>query len=250
MIKVSIVGSGKVAQHLSAALSDADQVELLAMYSRSPIAFELPKSTILCRELSALPETDICIIAVSDSAIADISKALPFKNKLVLHTSGTVSLSDLSSTNRRGVFYPLQTFSIGRPIDFKTVPICIEAENPADYRLLEKLAKGISNSVYSINSEQRKALHVAAVFANNFTNHMYLQAESICTNHNISFDILKPLIAETASKINFLLPAEAQTGPAVRNDQKTMNEHLKFLPKHQQSLYTAITKSIQNDQKL
>ena len=111
-----------------------------------------------------------------NSAVSELSDKLAFEGKLVVHTSGTLPLSAVNSKNRRGVFYPLQTFSKNKKVDFKSVPICLESESDSDYTILENVAKSISDSIYKINSEQRKALHVAAVFANNFTNHLYAEA--------------------------------------------------------------------------
>ncbi len=251
MIKVSVLGSGKVARHLIAALSTSDAVILTEIYSRKPLDFDLPKQTLWINSVQKLSEADLYIICVSDSAISAMSKSLHVKNKLVVHTSGTMPLITLDSSNKRGVFYPLQTFSNSRDLDFSIIPICLEAENETDFIILNTVANSISNSVYQIDSAQRKALHVAAVFANNFTNHLYSQAADICAKHNISFDILKPLISETASKVQMLTPNEAQTGPAVRNDDITIQEHLKFLDDiSQKNIYSVLTKSIQNGKKL
>ena len=153
--------------------------------------------------------------------------------------------------NKRGVFYPLQTFSKDKQVDFSIIPICLESEYPGDFSLLETLAKCISENVYKIDSKQRQALHVAAVFVSNFTNHMYKLGSDICNDNNIPFDILKPLIVETADKIMHLSPQEAQTGPAIRNDKKTLEKHLEFIKdQNQKNIYNTITESIQNVKKL
>ena len=196
-------------------------------------------------ELSQLQTVDVTIIAVSDNAIADVSKQLPFENQLVVHTSGSLSMEALDPKNRKGVFYPLQTFSKSKEVDFKVIPICLEAQNDNDFKTLEILAKTISNSVTTITSEQRKALHVAAVFVSNFTNHLYQIGNEICVENNIPFEILKPLIQETANKILSLSPIDAQTGPAKRNDTQTINTHLNFLSDdNQKEIYKILTKSI------
>jgi predicted short-subunit dehydrogenase-like oxidoreductase (DUF2520 family) len=126
----------------------------------------------------------------------------------------------------------------------------LEAEHINDYKVLEKLAKSIGKKIYSINSEQRKTLHVAAVFVNNFTNHLYKIGNDICKENKVPFEILQPLIKETASKIEHLSPKEAQTGPAIRNDKKTIQNHLNLLNQNQQKIYKTLTKSIQNGDKL
>ena len=174
----------------------------------------------------------------------------PFQNRFVVHTSGTASLETLDPKNKRGVFYPLQTFSKNKEIDFSEIPFCLETENESDYALLEAVAKSISNSVFSINSEQRKALHVSAVFVNNFTNHLYQIGQEICEEHQVPFEILKPLIQETAKKINILNPIDAQTGPAKRNDSSTIETHLEYLTsENQKNIYKLLTQSIQHNGK-
>ncbi len=164
---------------------------------------------------------------------------------MVVHTSGSVALSELSSKNRKGVFYPLQTFSKNKAVNFKEIPICLEAENETDYQTLELIGKSISDKIFNINSEQRKALHVAAVFVCNFSNHLYQIGNEICDQNNIPFEVLHPLIMETAAKIKTLSPSEAQTGPAKRNDTQTINTHLNFLRNEtQKEIYKILTKSI------
>jgi predicted short-subunit dehydrogenase-like oxidoreductase (DUF2520 family) len=139
----------------------------------------------------------------------------------------------------------LQTFSKAKPLDFSQIPIALEAENESDYTVLETVANAISTQVHHINSEQRKALHIAAVFVCNFTNHLYKIGNDICIENNLSFDLLKPLILETADKIITLSPTDAQTGPAKREDTVTINAHLNFLKNHtQKDIYKLLTQSI------
>lgn len=255
MIKIGIIGSGNVAQHLIVAfqksIKEGAQTEITTVFSRQKTALSnLLDLKIICSDWKNLKEADLYIIAVSDNAIAEVSGKIPFKNKLVVHTSGAVSIDAINAKNRTGVFYPLQTFSKNVSVHFKTIPICIESENDADIELLKKVADSISDSVYEINSKQRKALHVAAVFVNNFTNHLYKIGNDICKENNIPFEILQPLIKETAEKINQLSPEDAQTGPAKRNDVETINSHLAFLSdENQKSIYKIVTQSIQNNGK-
>ena len=230
MIKVVLIGSGNVAQHLILAFKKSLDVEIIQVFTRSQKnSSHLIDNIKITSNFSELKNADVYIIAVSDNAIADVSSQIPFTDKLVVHTSGSLSMKELDSKNRKGVFYPLQTFSKDKEVDFSQIPICLEAENVNDYKTLETLAKSISNVVISINSEQRKALHVAAVFVSNFVNHLYKIGNDICLENNIPFDILKPLILETANKIETLPPNQAQTGPAKRNDTTTINTHLDFL---------------------
>jgi len=246
MISVVIIGSGNVAQHLISAFAKSETVEVIQVFSRNLDTeiknFEASKIT---RDFEQLKKADLYIISVTDTAVNAVSNQIPFENKLVVHTSGSVAISEISSKNRKGVFYPLQTFSKNKEVNFKEIPICIEAENGTDYQLLEKIGKSISEKIFKINSEQRKALHVAAVFSCNFVNHFYAIGNKICDENEIPFEILHPLIIETANKIKTLSPAEAQTGPAKRNDTQTINAHLNFLQDEtQKEIYKILTKSI------
>lgn len=229
MTSVLIVGSGNVANHL-----------LNAFHSLK----DLSVSQINSRNFTSIPSADITIIAVSDDAIGEVSSKI--NNPFVVHTSGSVSMSELQNNTRKGVFYMLQTFTKDKPVNFEEVPFCLEATTENDLKTLETLAKLLSKKVYFINSDQRKALHVAAVFANNFTNHCYQIADEICKIHQVPFEILHPLIQETALKIKVLSPKEAQTGPAIRNDHQTIQNHLHLLDSHQQEIYKILTKSIQD----
>jgi len=251
MTKVSIIGSGNLAQHLIQAFQLNSQIELVQVFARNKKSVaHLLDSDAITSDYSQLQVADVYIIAVSDDAIAEVSSQLPFENQLVVHTSGTVDLDTLHDKNRKGVFYPLQTFSKNKVVDFKTIPICLEAENKTDLQLLKKIAHSISDSVYEISSEQRKALHVGAVFVNNFVNYLYQIGNEICEDNQIPFDILKPLIQETANKIVTLSPKEAQTGPAKRNDLKTIAAHEQFLTdENQATIYKLLTQSIQNNGK-
>jgi|Laugresbdmm110dd_1035094.scaffolds.fasta_scaffold23755_3 predicted short-subunit dehydrogenase-like oxidoreductase (DUF2520 family) len=255
MIKVSIIGSGNVAQHLIVALQNSiingAEMELIQVYTRQKSTLShLLDFNKITDDWKTLAEADLFIIAVSDEAISTVSEQIPYKNKLVVHTSGGISLEAIASNNRKGVFYPLQTFTKNNAVDFKIIPICIESQNASDYQLLQNVAQAISDSVFAINSEQRKALHVAAVFVNNFTNHLYKIGNDICIENNVPFEILKPLIQETAEKITQLSPNESQTGPAIRNDIETINAHLSFLSdENQKNIYNILTQSIQNNGK-
>jgi predicted short-subunit dehydrogenase-like oxidoreductase (DUF2520 family) len=246
MLKVVVIGSGNVAQHLIKAFKKSNEIKVVQAFSRSKEALlHLLDSDIITDNLSLLMEADMYIISVSDNAIQEVSSQLPFTNKLIAHTSGSQSITDLDAKNKRAVFYPLQTFSKNKEVDFNTIPICIEVENDDDYELVQKIAKSISKEVYQINSKQRKSLHVAAVFVCNFVNQLYKIGKDICDENQVPFTILKPLILETANKILKLSPADAQTGPAIRNDTQTINSHLHFLSdENQKEIYKILTKSI------
>ena len=246
MISIIVIGSGNVAQHLIKIINKTADLQLVQVFARNTEEIKLLiNNDLITSNYNEIKNADLYIIAVLDDAIEMVSEKLPFKNKLVIHTSGSISIDVLNSKNRKGVFYPLQTFSKNKEVDFTEIPICLEAENENDYKILEDFSKSISNKVYKINSVQRKAIHVSAVFVCNFVNHMYVLGNEICQENQIPFDILKPLIKETASKIEILSPIEAQTGPAKREDISTINKHLNFLKnENQKDIYKTITKSI------
>lgn len=246
MIRVSIIGSGNVAQHLIKVFTLNTDIELVQIFVRNKknLLDLIPSDKIFSNYKNFIP-VDLVIIAVTDGAINLVYQELTFSSQLTVHTSGTFSFGVLKNKNRIGVFYPLQTFSKSKEIDFKTIPICIEAQNENDYKTLESVAYAISNSVHRINAKQRLSLHVAAVYVCNFTNHMYTIGNDICNSNNLSFEILKPLIQETANKIMLLSPAKAQTGPAIRKDTGTLKTHLDFLTNdNQKEIYKLLTKSI------
>jgi len=249
MLKVVIIGSGNVAQHLAKAIDATGQATLVQVYARHPekLAHLFPEDRITA-SMENLANGDIYIISVTDDSIAEVSTQLPFEGRLVVHTSGSVSLDQLDGKNRRGVFYPLQTFSKNKAIDFSNVPLCLESEFENDHALLRTLADALSKTVYSIDSKQRQALHVAAVFVSNFSNHMYALGDAICQENNIPFNVLNPLITETADKVNTLSPIQAQTGPAIRHDQNTIERHLDLLKDdNQRNIYKILTQSIQDN---
>lgn len=247
MINVVILGAGNVATHLFNAFQKTENIKVVQVYNRSKkklAYFESKTST--TTSISKIMDADVYLISVSDDSINSLSKKLQFNNKLVAHTSGSIAMNQISTHNSPSVFYPLQTFTSGKEVDFKTIPLCIEATKKTDLLLLENLAKSISDNIYHINSKQRKALHIAAVFVNNFVNHLYQKGEEICKENNVSFDILKPLILETARKVFELSPKNSQTGPAKRNDNKVIEQHISDLnTTTQQEIYTLLTKSIQ-----
>lgn len=247
MIKVTLVGTGTVSKHLQRVFSKTDDVEVTQVISSRGDALSnaLKATRRGDKREGEIEQPGIYIIAVSDDAILTVSKQLTKSNELIVHTSGSVSMGTLPEGVRRGIFYPLQTFSKGRKVNFKTIPICIEAEKREDLELLQKLAESISESVYEISSDQRKSLHLAAVFVNNFTNHLYQIGNEICEENGVSFDILKPLILETVEKMDMLSPIDAQTGPAKRNDEKTIERHMGQLKnKTNKEVYQILTKSI------
>jgi len=247
MISIVLFGTGNLATHMFKALLKAEKFKVVQVYNHKPESLEFFKEkTNTTTNLAEVVPADIYLVALKDDVIPVLAKKMNYKNALVVHTSGATTMDIFSSFKRFGVFYPLQTFSKNKAVDFKNIPICIEANNEIDLKLLEQLALEISTKVYQISSEQRKILHVAAVFVSNFVNYLYTEGQEICTRNNIPFEILHPLILETAFKIIDLSPKEAQTGPAKRNDLEVINSHLELLNEEQKNIYKILTESIQN----
>lgn len=247
MISVIILGAGNVATHLFKAFDKSETVTVNQWFNRKIDHLKSYKNKVdITDDLSQLKEADVYIIAISDDSVAKLSSQLPFEDRLVVHTSGTVNIHDLDKKNRRGVFYPLQTFSKSAELDFANVPICIEAIDKSDLKTLKTLSTAIGSKSHKVNTNQRKSLHLAAVFVNNFTNQLYRVAHEITEDEGVEFEILKPLIVETAKKVQELSPYMAQTGPAKRNDKKTIQKHLDLLKNEQhKTIYELMTASIQ-----
>ena len=185
------------------------------------------------------------IISVSDSSIAEVSSLIKNKNALVTHTSGSVSREALNGNYRKSVFYPLQTFSKSKNLDYSKIPFFIDAENENDEEILKNLASKISKNVMLANDEKRKYIHLTAVFACNFVNHLYARAKEISDSQGIPFDYFLPLIDETTQKIHELEPKLAQTGPAIRNDEKVLKLHESLLTDEEKlKIYKTLNESI------
>jgi predicted short-subunit dehydrogenase-like oxidoreductase (DUF2520 family) len=233
---VSFIGSGNLAWHLAPALDNAG-FSVLEVYSKNPAHAEALVERLYSADVKATLDfstshSKLFIIAVSDDAIAGIAKEIILPEEATLvHTSGSQLINVLSfaATSNVGVLYPLLTFSKTRKVDLKEVPIFVESENPATEEILMTIAREISSTVFKIAYPERKALHVAAVFASNFTNHMLFLAQEIMRQNSLSFDWLKPLVAEMINKGLSIGPEHAQTGPARRGDFETLDRHLEFL---------------------
>lgn len=237
-MNVSFIGSGNLAWHLAPALDNTDY-PVKEVYSQHPkhataLVERLYHAQVKSSLDFTLSPSRIFIIAVSDDAIMEVAQEIVLpEDAILLHTSGSQPLDALryAAPSQAGVFYPLQTFSKNKKTDFREIPFFIESEDAETEKILFNMAKAISKKVYSITSAERKALHVAAVFASNFTNHMLTLSRDIMTEHKLDFEWLKPLIAETINKILILGPEQAQTGPAKRGDLEILDEHLEFLHK-------------------
>ena len=220
------------------------------MYSRRKAAATTLAAKVKAAAITDLqkldPQASIYIIAVKDDAIATVAKQLKLGSAIVVHTSGSVPMAVLKGVSKNyGVLYPLQTFSKGKAVDLRTTPVCIEASNRQTAQQLSYFARSISGNVQKVSSEQRKVLHLAAVFACNFSNHLYAVAEGILKKNKLSLHLLQPLIEETALKIRHASPVKMQTGPAVRGDKKTMDAHLQLIrDADTRKLYTLLSKGI------
>jgi predicted short-subunit dehydrogenase-like oxidoreductase (DUF2520 family) len=243
------IGAGNVATHLAQALYRAGYT-ILQIISRTEASAEALARTVNARWTNDPQKTeaaDIYLYAVSDSALEEVIRRNPQTNGLHVHTAGSMSLLLFEGVKQRGgVLYPLQTFSKAKPVDFKQVPLFIEASTADDANILKQLGSDISNSVLDATSAQRRQLHLAAVFACNFTNHLFTIANDLLKESGLPFDVLHPLIRETVEKIATLSPREAQTGPAIRKDANVMEKHLLKLSDHPQwqEIYRLLSESI------
>lgn len=250
---IALIGTGNVAWHLSTALEEAGHT-LTEVYGRDiKQAKKITSRVYLAEPKDDLDFSDskarMFIISVSDTAIAEIADAIILPEESILvHTSGSVPLDVLgySSAAYTGIFYPLQTFSKDRRIDFAEVPFMLESEDQPTLQKLQKLAKSLSPLQYNLRSKDRLALHVAAVFASNFSNHMLRLSEEVMRRQGLDFEMLKPLIIETISKSLELGAKRAQTGPALRGDFQTLDSHFRFLSYNDQvaEIYRLISQDI------
>lgn len=256
--KIVLVGAGRVATQLGKALVTAGY-PVLQVYSRTEAsAMALANSL---AEHSNFPvegttslvdirkDADLYIVALKDSALQELVPALVQGRSqgLFVHTAGSIPMDIWKGlTPRYGVFYPMQTFSKWRSIDFETVPFFLEADSAADLQCLRTVAEHLGSKVYEVSSEQRKYLHIAAVFACNFANHMYALSAELLAKQGLPFETMLALVDETARKVHELSPVEAQTGPAVRYDQNVIQRHLEMLSDEplMQELYEKVSQSI------
>ncbi|MEA4984691.1 hypothetical protein SDC9_40070 [bioreactor metagenome] len=232
-MKIVFIGAGNLATHLSLALQQMGE-QIVQVYSRTKTSaselaalLSVPYTTSTDKIIA---DADVYFYTVSDDALESLVQ-LPFAtNAIHVHTAGSVSMDIFQGKKKNfGVFYPLQTFSKAKQVNFNKIPLFIEASSPEVETELFRLAHVVSEQVYRTNSEQRLKLHVSAVFACNFVNHMYQIAFEMVKSADLPFEVLKPLILETAEKVMHLSPEQAQTGPAKRNDQGVINKHLEVL---------------------
>ncbi|MGH1518544.1 Rossmann-like and DUF2520 domain-containing protein [Chryseobacterium sp. JK1] len=244
-MQIVIIGSGNVAYHMAKAFTQKG-ISLAQIFGRnerelSKISEELkvPYST------RHLEDADLYIICVSDNSVEEVSKIIAKKNVLVAHTSGSLPKEVLAGDYRKASFYPLQTFSRSKELEYEKIPFFIETENEEDKKTLFKLASAISENVMESSHEKRKYIHLTAVFACNFVNHLFSRAKEISDSQEIPFDYFLPLIDETVKKIYEIEPKAAQTGPAVRNDLRILQLHEQLLKDESLEIYKTMNHSIQ-----
>ena len=248
--KVVVIGAGNLATQLSLTLHEKG-IEILQVYSRTEESARTLAEKVNANFTNTVTEivrkADLYIFALSDKALGPVLEEMIVPIGRVVHTAGSIPADVFGNYARDyGVFYPLQTFSKQRKVDFSNIPICIEANDEKLWDELFDLGAKISNSVHLITSEQRKQLHLAAVFTCNFVNHMYSIGQKLLEEKDVNFELLQPLIQETAQKVLELDPISAQTGPAVRFDEEIMNSHEKALKDSPdfQKLYRFVSESI------
>ena len=235
-MKVALIGRGRVATHLMKAVRQAGH-EVVSVNSRT---------------LEELPErADIYVIAVKDSALQDVARQATKgrEDQLFVHTAGSMALSLFEGCCRHyGVLYPMQTFSKEQPVDFREIPLFVEGTDAETLTTVRTFAESLSAHVYELSTADRRYLHLAAVFACNFVNHCYALAADVLAQKGLPFDVLLPLIDETARKVHQLHPRDAQTGPAVRGDQNVMQAQAALLEGRAKTLYEQLSQSIQEHQ--
>ena len=250
-MRIVLIGAGNLATNIGRALVEVEH-DLLQVYSRTEQSAERLAALLHCSYTTELDRVvdgaDVYIIAVKDGVLAEVARTLAagHENRFLVHTAGSMPM-DVLPTRRRGVLYPMQTFSKERIVDFKRIPCFVEASDEDDGAILQQLAETLSESVFRTNSEDRKYLHLSAVFCCNFVNHCYALSEQLLKEHGgLPFDVMLPLIDETARKVHELSPCKAQTGPAVRWDTNVMEKQLQLLTNHPQlqDIYKLLSESI------
>ncbi len=253
--KIVIVGAGNVASHIAPALffagaGDIVQVCSRSLKSASALTSRIPGAVAAGSLDEIVRDADIYLISVADDAIASVVESLPRTGALVLHTSGSVGMEALAGASERyGVFYPLQTFSKGVELDVAEVPLFIEGSTPQVEDEIRRFASVLFKSVYHADSETRKKMHVAAVFACNFTNYLWTLAAELLAKDNLPFDVLRPLLEETLRKAMVNTPGASQTGPAARGDRRIVDAHLALLDGREKEIYSLLSECIMERRK-
>lgn len=244
-MRVVVLGSGNVAQQLLALFQKHPQIELLQWYCRNPKTLYFAEKEIhTIHNLSQLVTADLYLLALADNAITEVSKHFQ-KKEVVVHMSGGMPLNIIQNNGSKGVWYPVQSFSQNRIINFKGLPFSIEGSDTHTLETLTTLTHWVGGQATIHSSAQRLTLHLAAVVCNNFTNQLYTLTAKLCEKHQIEFNLLYPLIKETSIRLNKGNPELWQTGPARRGDTQTLEKHLTLLESPLKEIYDLLTKTIQ-----
>lgn len=245
-MQIVIIGSGNVAFHLAKAFM-MNKIPVAQIVGRNEQELKSISSALNIPYSAGRPEkADLYLICVSDNAVEEVSGLISEEDCLVAHTSGSLPKEILKGEYRKASFYPLQTFSKAKELTYSEIPFFIEADHAEDRILLSELASRISGHVMESTYEKRKYIHLTAVFACNFVNHLFSRAKEISDSQEIPFDYFLPLIDETVQKIHSIDPREAQTGPAVRNDKRILELHEQLLHGESLEIYKTMNHSIQN----
>ncbi len=248
--KVVFIGAGNVASHLAPAFDSLDGLEVVQVFSRSfdsakRLADVLDSAVATDDVDSIIDDADIYVVSLVDDAVESLVSRFPIGEALWLHTSGSLPKEMLAPLSfRHGVFYPLQTFSRDVDVDISKVPIFIEGATYDVEREIFGLAERISDKVFVADGKRRRNMHIAAVFACNFVNHMWSVADDLLHEEGLSIEVLHPLLEETLRKAMMSSPSEGQTGPAMRGDNAVMERHISLLPPHLAKIYSLLSKSI------
>lgn len=248
--RLVMIGAGNVASSLAPAIHQADAAEVVQVYSRHlanarTIADAIPGAEATADLADIIPDADVYLLSVSDDALNDTVSALKPNNALWLHTSGSTGMEILSRlSDNYGVFYPLQTFSKSRHVNLDSVSLFTEGSNPEVEDRIKEMAEKVFKNVYHADSQTRRRMHVAAVFACNFSNYMWMIAHDLLEKHDIPFDVLAPLLRETLDKALLMNPRDGQTGPARRGDTALIQTHAAMLPDNLREIYTLLSDSI------
>lgn len=251
-MKVVFIGAGNLATRLSQEMRRVG-FTIKQVYSHTQASAELLARTLGCawtiRPDEVPDDADLYVFSLKDAVLSEVISHIRPNKGVWVHTAGSIPMDIFAGhAERYGVIYPLQTFSKKRPVDFSVIPFFLEANTPETAKVLQKVAVSVSGNVRFLSSEKRKQLHLAAVFACNFTNHIYALAVKLVAEQEIPADVLLPLIDETAAKIHNMSPAEAQTGPAIRYDENVINKHLTMLSDpDMKSIYQLLSQSIHKE---
>lgn len=251
-MKIVFIGAGNLATRLSLAMQRVG-MQIGQVYSHTEASARQLATRLGCpwtNDLSVLQEDgDLYVFSLKDTVLSDVISKVKPNNGMWVHTAGSMPMSVFEGYAQRfGVLYPLQTFSKGRNVNFDVIPIFLEANTDKNADYLKNIASALSENVRFMSSEKRRSLHLAAVFACNFTNHIYTLSYKLLENESIPADVLLPLIDETVSKIHSMPPAAAQTGPAIRYDENVINKHLAMLDDpDMQAIYRLLSQSIHKE---